>query len=83
MSNLMTKPTLFLYAKQSDQSLLCALWVAKDPSFLHADSEGSDQTRRMPRLIRVFAGRKDHFVGFVMRWLICINFTNTKKMYSA
>ena len=25
--------------------------------FLHADSADSDQTRRMPRLIRVFAGR--------------------------
>ena len=24
---------------QSDQSSLCAQWVAKDPSFLHADSE--------------------------------------------
>ena len=29
---------------QSDQSSLCAHWVAKDPSFLHADSEDSDQT---------------------------------------
>ena len=36
---------------QSDQSLLCAQWVAKDPSFLNADSEDSDQTGRMPRLI--------------------------------
>ena len=42
---------------QSDQSSLCAQWVAKDPSFLHADSEDSDQTGRMPRLICVFAGR--------------------------
>ena len=25
--------------------------VAKDPSFLHADSEDSDQTGRMPKLI--------------------------------
>ena len=58
---------------QSDQSLLCAQWVAKDPSFLHADSEDSDQTGRMPRLIWVFAGRTCHFVGFVMRQLIyCI-----------
>ena len=32
-------------------------WVAKDPSFLHADSEDSDQTGQMPRLIWVFAGR--------------------------
>ena len=38
------------------ESSLCAQWVAKDPSFLHVDSEDSDQTRRMPRLIRVFAG---------------------------
>ena len=28
-----------------------AQWVAKDPSFLHADSEDSDQTGQMPRLI--------------------------------
>ena len=38
------------------ESSLCAHWVAKDPSFLHADSEDSDQTGRMPRLIWVFAG---------------------------
>ena len=31
--------------------------VAKNPRFLHADSEDSDQTGRMPRLIWVFAGR--------------------------
>ena len=35
----------------SSESSLCAQWVAKDPSFLHADSEDSDQTGRMPRLI--------------------------------
>ena len=46
-------------------------WVAKDPSFLHEDSEDSDQTGRMPRLIWVFAGCTCHFVGFVMRRLIC------------
>ena len=38
--------------------------------FLHADSEDSDQTGQMPRLICVFAGRTGHFVGFVMRRLI-------------
>ena len=38
------------------ESLLCAQGVAKDPSLLHADSEDSDQTGRMPRLIWVFAG---------------------------
>ena len=43
---------------QSDQSLRCAL----NPSFLHEDSEDSDQTGRMPRLIRVFAVRTCHFL---------------------
>ena len=33
------------------ESSQCTQWVAKDPSFLHADSEDSDQSRRMPRLI--------------------------------
>ena len=28
------------------ESSLCAQWVAKDPSFLHADSEDTDQTGR-------------------------------------
>ena len=50
------------------ESSLCAQWVAKDLSFLHAYSEDSDQTG-MPRLICVFAGRTCHFVGFVMRRL--------------
>ena len=54
---------------QSDQSLHCAQWVAKDPSFLHVDSKDSDHTGHMPRLIWVFPGRTCHFVGFVMRWL--------------
>ena len=39
------------------ESSLCAQWVAKDPRFLPADSDGSDQTGRMPRLIWGFAGR--------------------------
>ena len=62
------------------ESSLCTQWVAKDPSFLHADSEDwsdagdgkdSDQTGQMPRrLIWVFAGRTGHFVGFVVRRLI-------------
>ena len=67
MSRLVTKPTKWVCAQrrlrsawasaQSDQSSLCAQWVAKDPSFLHTDSEDSDQTGRMTRLIWVFAGR--------------------------
>ena len=64
MSRLMTKPTKWLCVQRrlrSDsavwsESSLCAQWVAKDPSFLHADSEDSDQIGRMPRLIWVFAG---------------------------
>ena len=39
------------------ESSLCAKWVAKDISFLHADSKDSAQTGRMPRLISVFAWR--------------------------
>ena len=35
----------------ASESLLCAQWVGKDPSFLHADCKDSDQTGRMPRLI--------------------------------
>ena len=52
------------------ESSLCAQWVAKDPSFLHSDNEDFDQTGRMARLIWVFAGRTNHFVGLVMRRLI-------------
>ena len=81
MSRLTTKPTKWFVRPAKTQislgirlvwseSSLCAQWVAKDPSFLHADSEDSDQTGRMPRLIWVFAGRTCHFVGFVMSWLI-------------
>ena len=61
---------------QSDQSSLCAQWVAKDPSFLHADSKDSDQTDQMPRLIWVFTGGTCHFVDFVMRQLISFFFIN-------
>ena len=46
------------------ESSLCTQLVAEDPSFLHADSEDSDQTGRMPRMIWVFAGRTDHFLIF-------------------
>ena len=74
MSRLVTKPTKWLCAQRRlrsvwSESSLCAQWVAKDPSFLNVDSEDSDQTGRMPRLIGVFAGRTCHFVGFVTRRL--------------
>ena len=48
------------------ESSLCAQMVAKDPSFLHADSEDSDQTGRMPRMIGVFAGRT--VILLVLSW---------------
>ena len=51
------------------ESSLCAQQVVKGQMFLHAVSEDSDQTGRMPRLIWVFAGRTGHFVGFVVRRL--------------
>ena len=57
MSHNMTKPTKCVCTQrrltsawastQSDQSSLCAQWVAKDPRFLHADSQDSDQIGRM------------------------------------
>ena len=62
MSCLATKPTKWHVRPAKTQinlgihpvwseSSLCTQWVAKDPSLLHADSEDSDQTGRMPRLI--------------------------------
>ena len=81
MSRSMTKPTkwhehpaktrisLGIHPVWSEPSL-CTLRIVKDPRFLHADSEDSDQTGWMPRLIWVFAGHTGHFVGFVMGRLI-------------
>ena len=83
LTRLMTKPTKRHVRPAKTQislgirlvwseSSLCANWVAKDLSFFPTDSEGSDQTGRMPRLrlIWVLAGRTCHFVGFVVLWLI-------------
>ena len=81
LSCLLTKPTKWHVRPAKTQismgirpvwskSSLCAQWVGKDPSFLHADSEDSDQTGRLSRLIWVFAGPTCHFVCFVTRWLI-------------
>ena len=89
MSHLMTKPAKWHVRPAKTQislgirpvwseSSLCAKWVAKDPGFLHVDSEDSDQTGWMPRLIRVFNGRTCHFVGFVMRRLIYL--TSVRKL---
>ena len=55
----------------------CELYgKGKDPSFLHADSENSDQTGRMLRMIWVFAGRTCHFfffLSFLNAMYICSN----------
>ena len=66
------------------ESSLCAQWVAKNPSILHADSEDSDQTGRIPRLIWVFAGRTAILLVLSCRGsiVILINYGNdSKKQY--
>ena len=88
LNRLMAKPTKWLCTQwrlrsawasaQSDQSSLCTQWVAKDSSFLHADSEGSDQTGRMPRLIWVFAGRKVTLFCHVAAHLIITIFSGVQ-----
>ena len=50
-------------------SPLCAQWVAKDPSFLHTDSEDWwDWTDAQADLSLWWV--HCHFVGFVMSWLV-------------
>ena len=41
------------------KSLLCTQWVAKDPSFLHADSEDSDQ---LGLILNIWTERPGHTV---------------------
>ena len=85
MSRSTTKPTKWHVRTAKTQinifpvwseSSLCNWWIAKDLSFLHTDSKDTDQTGRMPRLIRVFAGRTVHFVGFVTLRLILFAVTS-------
>ena len=53
------------------ESSLPAQWVAKDPIFLHADSEDySDWADAQADLSLHWA--HSHFVVFVMSWLICV-----------
>ena len=53
------------------ESSLCALWVAKDPSFLHADSEDwSDWADAKADLSLRWA--HSQFVGFVISRLIVL-----------
>ena len=79
ISHDMTKPTKWLCAQrrlksgwasaQSNQSLRCPHEESLGPLLYFKRTAKTDQTGRMPRLIRVFAGRTCHFVGFVMRRL--------------
>ena len=82
ISRLMTKPQNHLCAQRSlrsawasawsDQSLRCSHEETLGPQLPIERTAKTDQTGWVPRLIRVFAGRTDHFVGFVMRRLILI-----------
>ena len=82
-----TKPTMWLCTQWTpirlgrSESSLCALWVAKDPSFLHADSKDSDQTRLMHTKIKFsdLSLRWVHtrFIGFVMSLLKWFHMSNT------
>ena len=55
-----------LTSAQSDQSSLCASWVAKGLTFLHV----TGKTRQMPRLIRVVAKHKAQIIDSVMHQLV-------------
>ena len=67
---------------------ICPVWskssqfaqrVAKDPSFLHADSEDlSDWVDAQDDLSLRWA--HTHFVGFFMSWLTCFFFSKSFKM---
>ena len=50
-----------------NQQIICA---PSEDSDQPGQSEDSDQTGWMPRLIWVFTGRTGHFVGFGLLWLI-------------
>ena len=79
MSHSMTKPanwpvhpaktliSLGIYQVWSDSSM-CTLRIASDSRFFMRTAK-TDQTRRMPRLIGVFAVHTSHFVGFVIHRL--------------
>ena len=62
------------------ESLPCTLLVAKDPNLLQADSEDSDQTERIPRLIWAFAWCTYHHAGFIM--LPYKSFADIEVLYS-
>ena len=54
----------------SDQSLCCLHEETLGPQLPIERTVKTDQNGQMLKLIWVFAGCTDHFVGFVMRWFI-------------
>ena len=64
---------------QSDQSSLCAQWVANDQYFFMRTAT-TDQAGRMPSLVWVFPGCTGDFVSFVL--LRCIWLANSLKKSS-
>ena len=84
LSRDMTKPTKWVHPAKTQISLgirpvwsestLCTQWVAKDPRFLHADSEDSDQTGCWSESslgahsFCWFCHVAVHFIGFVLLW---------------
>ena len=89
LSRLTTKPTKWHLRPAKTQinlgilpvwseTLLSTWGKLRSLAIIRAHSEASEQTGRMPRLIWVFAWRKGHFVGFVMRRLILLCLTCVK-----
>ena len=58
-----------------------ALRVVKNLRLRHADSEDSDQTEWMSRLVRGFAERSCHFIGFVVLRLIRLCLDGDEKVF--
>ena len=56
-------PSTVANLSRSGKDFILPAFAFLYPSFLHADSEDSDQTGRMPRLIWVFAGRTVILLG--------------------
>ena len=81
LSHDMTKPTKWVCAQWRQirlgirpvrsASSLCAQWIAKDPTFLHADSEDWSDWEDAQADLRL-RWAHSHFVGFVLRQLILL-----------
>ena len=57
---------------QADQSSLYTSWVDKDLSFLHVDSEDTNQTGWTPRLFHVFPACIAQVLGLITQQHICV-----------